>query len=153
MEGRFAIGATAGQQTTPELHESHFRHYRHAFLSYASPDRTAVLRGAQLLRSLGIGFFNDLLSLEPGERWERRLFKEIDCSDIFLLFWSSHAKASEWVRKEISYALSVQSLSQEELPDIRPIILEGPPPPEPFDELKHLHFNDRLMYVVAASRN
>jgi hypothetical protein len=36
---------------------------------------------------------------------------------------SSHAKASEWVHKEIDYALALQASSLAELPDIRPIIL------------------------------
>ena len=151
---KFTVCATCDDRTpAPEIHDQRFRRYRHAFLSYALPDRAAVLRGAQLLQNLGISFFNDVLSLEPGDRWAQRLFQEIDRCDIFLLFWSSHAKASEWVRREIDHALVRQAASKEELPDIRPIVLEGPPPPEPPDELKHLHFNDRLMYVLAASRS
>ena len=33
-------------------------------------------------------------------------------------------------------------------PEIRPVILEGPPIVEPWEELAHLHFNDRLLYVM-----
>lgn len=133
-----------------DIVRSRARRYHRAFLSYASPDRADVLRGAQLLQTVGIDFFNDLLSLEPGEKWEKRLFEEIDQSDLFLLFWSSHAKASEWVLRETKYALKRQSDTNGEVPDIRPVILEGPPPPEPPAELAHLHFNDRVMFVLAA---
>ena len=148
---KFAVRVGSAEKATPlDLKDSRFSRYRHAFLSYASPDREMVLRGAQMLRSVGISYFNDLLQLEPGDRWERELYEEIDRSDVFLLFWSSHARASTWVRKEINYALARQSESDDQLPDIRPIILEGPPTPEPPDELRHLHFNDHLMHVLAA---
>jgi hypothetical protein len=33
-------------------------------------------------------------------------------------------------------------------PDTIPVILEGPPSPAPPPELKHLHFNDRLIYFM-----
>ena len=150
---RFAVRATRDvRASSGELHGERFRHYRHAFLSYASQDRSEVLKRAQLLPNLGIGFFADILSLKPGERWAQRVLDEIDRSDVFFLFWSSHAKASEEVGKEIKHALKRQGLSQEQLPDIKPVVLEGPPPPEPPDELKHIHFNDPWIYVLAASR-
>jgi len=59
------------------------------------------------------------------------------------LFWSSAAKASEWVQKEWRYGLEKKGEDY-----IRPIIIEGPPPPEPPQELKHLHFADRLLYFI-----
>lgn len=151
---RFAVKVTKSERgkSETEICGDRARRYTHAFLSYASPDRGQVLRGAQILQTLGITFFNDLLSLEPGDRWQQKLYEKIDTSDVFLLFWSSHAKNSEWVLKEVRYALERQSQSEDELPEIRPIILEGPPPPEPPEELKHLHFNDKLMYVLASFR-
>ena len=87
----------------------------------------------------------------PGERWKQRVLDEIDRSDVFFLFWSSHARASQEVSNEIKHALKRQALSREDLPDIKPIVLEGPPPPEPPEELRHLHFNDPLIYVLAAA--
>ena len=44
------------------------RRYHFAFISYASKDRDEVLRRVQLLASVGIDYFQDLLSLEPGDR-------------------------------------------------------------------------------------
>jgi hypothetical protein len=35
-----------------------------------------------------------------GERWERRLYKEIDRCHVFVLFWSLAASQSDWVVKE-----------------------------------------------------
>ena len=123
--------------------------YRRAFLSYASPDRAEVLKRAQALRAAGVDFFNDLLSLEPGERWEQRLYGEIDRCDVFLLFWSRAARESQWVRKEIEHARDEARVTGRPT-EILPNILEGPPPPPPPDALADLHFNDPLCYVIAA---
>ena len=122
--------------------------YRSAFLSYASEDRAAVIRGAQMLRSVGITFFQDVVDLDPGERWEQRLYAEIERNDLFLLFWSRAAHDSEWVRREARFALDCAG-DDLERPEIKPIILERPPS-APWPELAHLHFNDALAYFVDA---
>jgi hypothetical protein len=147
----FALKVTRGKVTEsePELRGDRARRYSYAFLSYASPDRAEVIKRAQGLKAGGTSFFNDLLSLEPGERWERRLYQEIDRCDVFYLFWSSQSKASEWVMREIEYALARSAASENGDPDIIPVILEGPPPPTPPDTLKDIHFNDALLYVLA----
>jgi hypothetical protein len=71
----------------PRLYGDAARHFKQAFLSYSSHDREAVLQCAQVLENVGIDFFLDAVSLRGGEIWERRLFEEIDRSDLFLLFW------------------------------------------------------------------
>jgi TIR domain-containing protein len=125
------------------------RRYRRAFLSYASEDRVHVLRSAQFLKAMNIEYFQDLLDLEPGQRWERHLYEQIDDCDLFLLFWSRHAAASEWVIKEAKYALD-RAAETHDQPEMHPIILEGPPPVEPPASLGHVHFNDPVRYVIFA---
>jgi hypothetical protein len=147
----FALKVTASKQKAreAELRGDRARRYSYAFLSYASPDRAEVIKRAQGLKAGGTSFFNDLLSLEPGERWEKRLYQEIDSCDVFYLFWSSQAKASEWVMKETEYALARRAASEDGAPDIIPVIIEGPPSPSPPDSLKDIHFDDCLFYVLA----
>ncbi len=132
---RFKLRVVARGQPHGEMtiHGDDLHRYRQAFLSYSTEDRAEVLKRAQALKAARIGFFQALLSLEPGERWERRLYEEIDRCDLFLLFWSSHAARSEWVTREAEYALKRSNASDDHMPDIAPIILEGPPirtPPE-----------------------
>ena len=122
--------------------------YRRAFISYASEDRAEVLKRVQTLGALKIDYFQDVLSLEPGDRWQQELYREIDRCDLFLLFWSSASQASMWVRREAQYALERQHASADGEPDLIPLILEGPPPPAPWPELSGLHFNDKLIYLV-----
>ena len=124
------------------------RRYRKAFISYASEDRDKVLQRVQMLGPLGIEFFQDLVSLEAGERWEPTIYEQIDACDLFLLFWSDHAKASDWVHREVRHALERKANDDLRPPEIRPIVIEGPPVPKPWAELAHLHFNDRLLYYM-----
>lgn len=132
--------------------------YRRAFVSYSSSDRAEVLRRVQAFRIAGVSVFQDALDLEPGQRWERKLYREIDRSDVVLLFWSTAAAASPWVAREIDYALKLKQdreLKQgrdDEPPDIAPVPIEGPPIPAPPERLRHLHFNDALLAHIAAAQ-
>jgi TIR domain len=124
------------------------RRYEMAFVSYASEDRTIVLERVQVLPLFGVRIFVDVLDVEPGERWERGLYRHIDESDIVLLFWSSAAKRSKWVRRELRYALDRKQGDERAAPAIGPVIIEGPPVPTPWKELAYLHFNDRMIYFM-----
>jgi hypothetical protein len=127
------------------------KRYRHAFLSYTEADRAEVLRGAQLLRAAGLSIFQDIVSAVPGERWEPKIFQEIDKCDLFLLFWSHAAAASEWVLREAEYAIARQQKNlPDEVPDIRPVVLCDPPIPEPPEPLRHINFNDHVCYLITA---
>jgi len=121
------------------------RLYTKAFVSYSSLDRKEVLKRVQGLAITGIEVFQDVLNLEPGDRWEKELYRHIDDCDLFLLFWSTAAKESKWVLKEVLYALERQGEDGLHSP------IEGPPPVSPPDELQHLHFNDKLLYLIAMS--
>ena len=124
------------------------RRYEMAFISYASEDRTTVLERVQVLSTVGVRTFQDVLNLEPGERWERSLYRHIDESDIVLLFWSNAAKKSKWVRKEVQYALKRKHGDEFAPPEIGPVLIEGPPVPRPWKELAYLHFNDPRIYLM-----
>src|SRR5262249_20908411 len=79
--------------------------YRPAVISYASARRTEVLKRVKMLAGLRIRFSQDILALDPGVRWQKELYRHIDQSDLFLLFWSTPARQSKWVLEEVRYAL------------------------------------------------
>jgi hypothetical protein len=124
--------------------------FNKVFLSYASPDRPKVLDMVKMLRAQKIDFFQDLLSLEPGQRWKKEIYTQIAVCDAFYLFWSSNAKRSEWVIREATLALQNQRNSPDGIPHFLPIIIEGPPIVEPPPELSEFHFNDPTQHVVFA---
>jgi len=87
--------------------------------------------------------FQDVLDLDPGDRWEKELYRRIDESDVLFLFWSQAAKDSEWVEREWRYGLERRGDDF-----IEPWPIEGPPVPSPPEDLKHLHFGDRILYFL-----
>jgi hypothetical protein len=125
--------------------------YRRAFVSYSSKDRPEVLRRVQAFKIAGLSVFQDILDLDPGERWERALYREIDGCDVFLLFWSHAAADSPWVAREIEYALARKAGDEERPPAIQPVPIEGPPIVPPPAALGGLHFNDALLAQIAVA--
>jgi hypothetical protein len=143
-----AIGGD-GRRSDVTLQGDSASRYRRAFISYASADRDAVLARVQIMRLYKQDFFQDVLDLDPGTRWERRLYEEIARCDLFLLFWSNAAKESVWVRKEATEALRLaQAAGEFGPPTLCPVLLDGPPVPLPWPEVEHLHFNDQLIYFM-----
>jgi DNA-binding transcriptional MerR regulator len=150
---RFKVEVVAQEASVERaVCEANAVRYRRAFASYSSEDRLEVLHRLQAFRIAGISVFQDVLDLDPGQRWERAVYREIDLCDVFLLFWSRTAAASEWVAKEIDYALNRKGGDDERPPAIQPVPIEGPPPTPPPAALRHLHFNDALLpHIKAAS--
>ncbi len=111
---------------------------RTAFASYASQDRDRVIDRVAALKSVAhMDVFLDHLSLSIGERWRERLNREILAREVFLLFWSSHARASTWVTWEWQTVLRVRGLDAI-LPQPLESVAAAPVPPE----LAELHFAD-----------
>lgn len=114
---------------------------RTAFASYASEDRDRVLdRVSAVSISAGLDVFLDCLALHPGEKWKPRLAEEIIKRDLFLLFWSEHAKESGWVTWEWRTALDEKGSEAMQIHPLQPDV-------EPPKELKELHFGDVYMWV------
>jgi hypothetical protein len=113
--------------------------HRTAFASYASDDRDAVLGRIQGIHKVApeLEIFLDVLSLRSGQNWEQELWRVIPASDIFYLFWSAHARKSEWVDREWRCALRERGIGF-----IDPIPLQPPEESPPPTELSSLHFND-----------
>lgn len=136
----------------PELGGTGATHYRYAFLSYASKDRSEVLKRAQAFQAAKLTFFQDVLSLEPGQRYSDEILHRIGTSDLFVLFWSRNAMRSEWVQKEIDHALACQRDNPKGLPDIVPIMLEPIAKAPPPRDLAHLHMNAPINTLISAEQ-
>ena len=140
----FVLLAGGSQAAGHARHTSVRRHQR-AFASYASEDRSEVLKRVQGIQTAAprLEVFVDVISLRAGQYWEKEIEERIPLSDVFYLFWSRHAKASEWVEKEWRLAYEYKGLDF-----IDPVPLEpadvAPPPPE----LARKHFNERLIVHI-----
>jgi len=140
---KLRVTETGSEALTNEAVGEEAKRYGLAFISYASADRSKVLARVQMLSLVGIRFFADVLNLRPGDKWETEIYRNIDTCDLFLLFWSKAARDSDWVMNEVRYARKRQPA-----PEIKPVILEGPPVTAPPEDLNDIHFNDRLVYFI-----
>lgn len=118
---------------------------RTAFASYASQDRLRVLDRVAEIQRNGVEVFLDCLSLHPGEEWKPRLELEIQNREVFLLFWSTHARASSWVQWELRTALAYKGVEGIDPHPLDPVAVAEPP-----EELKPLHFGDPHMLLRSA---
>lgn len=125
-----------------------FVRYRLAFISYASADRREVMKRVQMLDLAKIRYFQDLLSLEAGEQWEPAIYRYIDECDVFYLFWSTAAKQSKWVEKEVQRALKRKGDKFDAPPEIMGVPIEGPPPVPPPPYLESIHFDSKFLYFI-----
>jgi hypothetical protein len=127
---------------TPAPLDTREERHRKAFASYASADRDSVLPRIQGIQKAvpGMQIFFDVASLRSGQYWEKELWKVIPANDVFYLFWSANARASEWVEKEWRCALSTRGLDF-----IDPVPLEAPNKVPPPKELAEKHFNDWVL--------
>lgn len=76
------------------------------FLSYAHADHVAMRRVLRRLSDEGFDVWTDR-NLEPGtQMWEDQIQGAIESASAIVVLLTPSAKASAWVRKEISYALA-----------------------------------------------
>jgi hypothetical protein len=138
-----AAPQAAGETTPAQQAELRSEWMRSAFASYASRDRHKVVQRVQGISAAGVKVYLDVASLRTGHEWQQQLFRAIETADIFYLFWSRFAKASEHVEREWRTALEKKGLAF-----IHPIPLEDPRLALPPDELRSLHFNDIYLAIL-----
>lgn len=90
----------------------------------------------------------DVVNLRSGDDWAREIERQVGSTDIFYLFWSHHAAASEWVKKETMLALRRKGSDY-----VRPIPLETVNDVQPPQWLPDKHLNDMLLYILHAENS
>jgi hypothetical protein len=124
--------------------------YKRAFASYASEDRDEVLGRLQgILKVLPeLDLFLDVASLRSGERWEERLYNEIERRETLFLFWSLAASRSSWVEREWRAAMRLHGV---ECIDPVPLVSPEEVPP-PAELAQYLHFSDWILAFMRGCR-
>ena len=76
------------------------------FLSHAHADRRFVNRLVTVLRSYGIPYWYSKTHLIGAQQWHDEIGQALDRCDWFLIVLSPKATKSEWVKRELVYALN-----------------------------------------------
>jgi hypothetical protein len=79
---------------------------KEAFLSHSSKDHAFADRLVQVLRNHGIRVWFSPRHLVPAQRWHREIGRALARCDWFIVVLSRKAVKSEWVERELTYALS-----------------------------------------------
>jgi hypothetical protein len=78
---------------------------REVFLSHSSGDRKTAQRIAETLRRHGVPVWYSQTNLLGAQQWHDEIGKALARCDWFLLLLSPKAVRSEWVKRELLYAL------------------------------------------------
>jgi hypothetical protein len=85
------------------------------FLSYANEDRPAARQLADGLRGQSLDVWTDE-RLAPGANWAAEMAEALGHSDVMVVLLTPKAVESEWVRRDIEYALSSQRFEHRLIP-------------------------------------
>lgn len=111
------------------------------FISYAHADTDTVKHYAKAYELGKVKCFFDNRTLNSGDVYNEKIFDNIRTSDLFLLFWSKNAAASDYVKKEYQYAMQLaypQMEPESATLSIRPLSIEPHAElPEDLGEIYH----------------
>jgi hypothetical protein len=100
------VGQAMARLDSPDAYQQAIaRAYRHIFASYSHQDMPVVESCESAARSMGDQYLRDVTLLQSGQQWDPRLIQAINDADIFQLFWSRRAAASQFVEREWRHAL------------------------------------------------
>jgi hypothetical protein len=95
------------------------------FISYSTRDLSRATEVRGILERPGCKVFLADSSIDPGSDLDQAIVDAIDRCDVFILLWSHHASASDWVPQEIGIAKGKRK-------PIRPIVLHKSASPTGF---------------------
>ncbi|WP_089729350.1 toll/interleukin-1 receptor domain-containing protein [Candidatus Thiosymbion oneisti] len=86
------------------------------FISYSHEDSEWANTLAERLRSAGFGVWDPETELYPGDNFALKIAEALENADAMVALVSPDAMASEWVRREIDFALGASQFSGRLIP-------------------------------------
>ena len=79
------------------------------FISHSQADVEVVRRVSDALIREHFKVWCDTIKLRAGDELSPRIFGAIEASEVFVIVMSAEAAASEWVMRELEFALSLEA--------------------------------------------
>ena len=92
---------------------------KECFLSHSNKDRAFVLRLAKTLRQHKIPYWYSATHIVAAKQWHDEIGKALDRCGWFLLVLTPDAVRSEWVKRELLFALNHQRYNERIVPILR----------------------------------
>lgn len=93
---------------------------RRVFLSYGAGDRPAARELAEGLRDKSFDVWTDDL-IAPGQNWAAEVARALDRSDAMVVLLTPSSVKSEWVKREVEFALATKRYESR----LIPVVLGG----------------------------
>ena len=103
------------------------------FVSYSHADALLVSPVVKLLRVNKSLVFQDIDGIQPGKKWRDEIAKALAESHLVVVFWCTHARASNEVSKEWQVAIQLKK-------DLLPLLLDATPLPPELAEFQWIDF-------------
>lgn len=97
------------------------------FLSHSKSDETVARKVASALQDAGMEVWDHHIEILPGDNWAEKIARALRESEAMVVLLSPDALRSEWLHKEIEYALGEKRYSNR----LIPVLI---PPPETFSQ-------------------
>ncbi|MBN1681152.1 MAG: toll/interleukin-1 receptor domain-containing protein [Anaerolineae bacterium] len=105
------------------------------FISHSHKDIEWARRIAGDLEHQLFRVWLDRLEIDPSEAWPNEIKKGLSGAGIVLVIWTKHAAESEWVQKELIYALELKKM-------ILPLVFDDTPLDLPIINLQYVNFRE-----------
>jgi hypothetical protein len=89
---------------------------RRVFLSYAAGDKRTARQLAEGLRGQSFDVWTADSDLSPGDNWAAQMAGALGQSDAMVVLLSAESVESEWVRRDVEYALSTKRFEHRLIP-------------------------------------
>ncbi|MEX2303926.1 MAG: toll/interleukin-1 receptor domain-containing protein [Bryobacterales bacterium] len=86
------------------------------FISHASRDQHLAKQLAGLLDEAGVQVHPGTEDIEPGGNWAKQIGLALEQSDIMVVLFTQNAEHSDFVQKELEYALSSKNYQGRVIP-------------------------------------
>ena len=85
------------------------------FISHSNQDNLLARKIARVLQKEGLEVWDEQ-NILPGDNWAGKVAEALDESQAMVVLLTPHALASEWVRREIEYALGKENYTKRVVP-------------------------------------
>ena len=85
------------------------------FISHSNQDNLLARKIARVLQEEGLEVWDEQ-NILPGDNWAGKVAEALDESQAMVVLLTPHALASEWVRREIEYALGKENYTKRVVP-------------------------------------
>jgi len=86
------------------------------FISHAHTDEPLVKKVAAALEDAGLEVWDDTREIMPGDNWANKVAQALQESEAMVVLLTPDALRSNWVRRDIEYALGAQGYRKRLIP-------------------------------------